>query len=78
MSIESPPTPLFTSDIILEDVSLSRDKTVQWVGINCLQRAGESEQANTEGIPQSDFLAQWQDLLPEGWRKHASMDLLKV
>lgn len=61
-----------------EYVSLSRDKTVQWVGIVCLQRAGESEQANTEGIPQSDFLAQWYDLLPEGWRKHASMDLLKA
>ncbi|CAF9917969.1 hypothetical protein IMSHALPRED_003798 [Imshaugia aleurites] len=55
--------------------TLSRDKTVQWVGIVCLERAGGSD---TEGISQSDFLAQWYDLLPEGWRKHASMDLLKA
>lgn len=78
MSTEFPPAPLFTSDIIVKDVSLSKDKTVWWVGIICLQRAGDFEQANTEGIPQKDFLAQWHDLLPEGWRKHASMDLLKV
>lgn len=69
---------VFTSDINVKDIHLSRDKTVLWVGIVCLQRAGESEQANKEGIVQKDFLAQWHDLLPEGWRKHASMDLLKV
>ena len=51
-------------------------KTIQWVGNICLQRAGESEQAR--GIPQSEFLKQWRDLLPEGWREHASVDLLKV
>lgn len=78
MSIESPLAPLSMPDINLKDVSLDRDKTVQWVGIVCLQKAGESGQASTEGIAQSDFLAQWHDLLPEGWRKHASMDLLKV
>ncbi|KAL9075759.1 MAG: hypothetical protein Q9161_001511 [Pseudevernia consocians] len=78
VSPDSPPALLYTSDTISEDVSLNRDKTVQWVGIICLQRAGESEQANTEGIPQSNFLAQWHDLLPEGWRKHASMELLKA
>ncbi|CAD6580795.1 MAG: hypothetical protein ASARMPREDX12_000268 [Alectoria sarmentosa] len=67
------------TDYLKDDyVSLDRDKTVQWVGIICLQKAGESGQASTEGIAQSDFLAQWHDLLPEGWRKHASMDLLKV
>lgn len=65
-------------DTIFKEVNLSRDETVQWVGMVCLQRAGESEQANAEGIPQSQFLARWHDLLPEGWRKHASMDLLKV
>ena len=78
MSTELDPAFLFTSDTIIEDVELSRDKTVQWVGTVCLQRVGESEQAKIEGIPQLDFLAQWHDLLPEDWRKHASMDLLKV
>lgn len=78
MSIENPLAPLSTSDIDLKDVSLDRDKTVQWVGIVCLQKAGESGQASTKGITKSGFLAQWHDLLPEGWRKHASMDLLKV
>ena len=63
-------------DYILKGITLSRDRTVEWVGDVCLQRVGESDQAKS--IPQSDFLAQWQDLLPEGWRKHASMDLLKV
>ena len=77
MSTETPPAPLFTSDITLKDVSLDRDKTVQWVGIACLQRIGESEQINME-VLQSEFLAQWHNLLPEGWRKHASMDLLNV
>ena len=57
---------------------LSRDRTVEWVGSVCLQKDGESEQANTEGIPQLDFITQWHDLLPEGWRKHAPLDLLKV
>lgn len=69
---------VLTSDLIVKDIHLSRDKTVLWVGIVCLQRAGESEQANKEGIMQKDFLTQWHDLLPEGWRKHAPMDLLKV
>ena len=61
---------------MLKGISLSRDKTIEWVGDVCLQRVGESHQARV--IPQSDFLAQWQDLLPEGWRKHSSMDLLKA
>lgn len=74
----SHPTRVFMSDESLKGVRLSRDKTVQWVGNICLQRAGELEQANTEGVTQSDFLMQWHDLLPEGWRKHASLDLLKV
>ena len=69
---------VLTSDTNVKDIQLSRDKTVLWVGLVCLQRVGESEQANKEGIVQKDFLAQWHDLLPEGWRKHASMDLLKV
>lgn len=72
------PAPLLMSDTIPKGIILSRDKTVQWVGLICLQRAGEFEQDNTHGIPQSDFLAQWRDLLPEDWRRHASMDLLKV
>ena len=63
---------MFTSDTSLKDVTLCRDKTIHWVGNICLQRAGAS------GIPQSDFLAQWHDVLPESWRKHASMDLLNV
>lgn len=66
------------TDYLRDDyVSLDRDKTVQWVGIACLQRIGESEQINME-VLQSEFLAQWHNLLPEGWRKHASMDLLNV
>ena len=69
---------VLTADIIVKDIHLSRDRIVLWVGNVCLQRAGESEQANKEGILQEDFLAQWHNLLPEGWRMHASMDLLKV
>ena len=61
---------------MLKGISLSKDKTIEWVGDVCLQSVGESHQAR--GIPQSDFLAQWQDLLPEDWRKHSSMHLLKA
>ena len=61
-----------TPDTILKDMKLNRDKTTRWVGNAFLQVAGKS------GIPQSDFLAQWRDVLPEDWRKHVSMDLLKV
>ena len=53
-------------------MTLSRDKTIQWVGNVFLESAGES------GVTQSNFLAQWHDVLPENWRKHASIDLLKV
>lgn len=67
---------LFMPDNKLKGITLSRDKIMEWVGDVCLQRVGESDQAKS--IPQSDFLAQWQDLLPEDWRKHASMDLLKA
>lgn len=59
-----------------DGVNLSKDKTIQWVGVVCLQMAGELNQPRS--IPQSEFLAQWHDLLPEGWRKHASMDVLKA
>lgn len=69
---------LFIPDTILKGVMLGRDRTVEWVGGVCLQKAAVSEQANTEGISQLNFLTQWHDLLPEGWRKHASLDLLKV
>ena len=62
----------FKSDTSCKDVSLDRDKTIRWVGNVILQGAGKS------GILQSDFLGQWHDALPEGWRKHALMDLLKV
>lgn len=67
---------LFMPDNTLKGVTLSRDKTIEWVGDVCLQRVGEYDQ--TKSIPQSNFLAQWQDLLPEDWRQHASMDLLKA
>lgn len=67
---------LFMPDNTLKGITLSRDKIIEWVGDICLQRVGESDQAKS--IPQSDLLAQWQDLLPEDWRKHASMDLLKA
>lgn len=77
MSTETPAAPLLTSDVTLKDVTLNRDKTVQWVGMVCLQEIGESEQTNLE-VPRTNFLAQWHDLLPESWREHASMDLLKV
>ena len=74
MTVSSEPLLLsvFTTDTSLQDVTLSGDKTIQWVGNIILESAGEP------GITQSDFLAQWHDVLPEDWRKHASMDLLKV
>ena len=62
----------FESDTIYKDVSLNREKTIRWVGNVFLQGAGKS------GILQSAFLGTWHDALPEGWRTHASMDLLKV
>lgn len=76
MSTETPPAALSMSDKKFEGISLSRERTIQWVGNICLQKSGESVQA--KGVPQSVFLAQWHDLLPEGWRWHASMDLLKA
>ena len=80
MTVSTQPShaPFKTSDTELKGVMLSRDRTVEWVGSVCLQKAGGSEQANTEGISRLDFLTQWHDLLPEGWREHASLDLLKV
>ena len=62
----------FTSDTILENMILNRDKSIRWVGNVFLQDYG------TSGIPQTDFLARWHDALPESWRTHASIDLLKV
>lgn len=67
---------MFMPDNMLKGITLSRDKVIEWVGDICLQRVGESDHAKS--IPQSDFLAQWQDLLPEHWRKHASTDVLKA
>ena len=64
------------SNTLLEGIHLSRDETITWVGDICLQRVTESDKAKS--IPQSEFCVQWRDLLPEGWRKHASMDLLKA
>lgn len=31
-----------------------------------------------QGISESDFLTDWKDLLPEGWRKHVRLGALKV
>ena len=31
-----------------------------------------------ESMPKGKFITQWQDLLPESWRLHASLDLIKV
>ena len=37
----------------------------------------ESQQER-EGIQASRFLQQWQDQLPEAWRRHATLETLKV
>lgn len=31
-----------------------------------------------QGISEPDFLTDWKDLLPEGWRKYVTLSALKV
>ena len=54
--------------------TLSPDKCVPWVGAVILN----SESHLPEGIARSDFMQQWQNLLPEAWREHATLSLLNV
>lgn len=50
------------------------DKCVSWVGDILLNARPMSHQ----GISESDFLTDWKDRLPEGWRKHVTLGALKV
>lgn len=53
--------------------TLNPDICVQWVGAVVLNSTHQPE-----GITRSDFMQQWQNLLPEAWRKHATLSLLNV
>jgi len=57
-----------------EDAILDREKTIPWVGVISL----ESQRDSAEGILLSDFVRDWQNDLPEDWRKHAKIDSLEV
>ncbi|MCJ1451461.1 hypothetical protein MMC28_001798 [Mycoblastus sanguinarius] len=51
----------------------SRFQSVPWVGIVLL----ESLRSSTDEIFSTDFLHNWQNQLPENWRKHATIDMLR-
>lgn len=57
-------------------VTVCSDKCVSWVGDILLNAQPISHEA--QGISESDFLTDWKDLLPEGWRKHVTLGALKV
>lgn len=53
---------------------LSREKTVYWVGMTFL----ESQQDLVDGLCIPDMIEGWKNLLPEIWREHATLNVLKV
>ena len=54
---------------------LDRVKTVQWTGLTLLQVSSEKASAKP-ALQKDDYVAQWQDLLPEAWRGDAALDKL--
>ncbi|KAL2044402.1 hypothetical protein N7G274_003107 [Stereocaulon virgatum] len=61
------------SDLVDDDIALSKEKAVRWVGLVLLQ----SYPPSAEGILLSEFLENWQNQVQEDWRAHASLDALK-
>lgn len=53
---------------------LNREKTISWVGMTFL----ESQQDLVNGLHIPDMIEGWKNLLPEIWREHATLDILKV
>ncbi|KAL6719319.1 hypothetical protein ACLMJK_003558 [Lecanora helva] len=55
------------------DGPLDKDLTVFWVGTVLL----ESQQITRDSVLLSEFLQEWRDILPEGWKEYAHLDVLK-
>ncbi|KAL8828720.1 MAG: hypothetical protein Q9191_002428 [Dirinaria sp. TL-2023a] len=53
--------------------NITAAKSVPWLGTVIL----DSNAISSEGILESMFLQEWQNLLPESWREHVSLTLLK-
>ena len=54
--------------------SLNRDRCIRWVGAIFL----ESQQTSANGILIPDFIQEWQNYLPESWRRYAGLEALKA
>lgn len=58
-----------------QSVQLDRSRTVRWTGMTLLQARSE-RLAPGPMLPKEDYMAQWQDLLPEEWRQDPALDKL--
>lgn len=54
---------------------ISRDECVLWIGLVLLELRSQS---NEGSVMESSFLREWEQQLPEAWREHAKINVLKV
>jgi sister chromatid cohesion protein DCC1 len=54
-----------------ESLQLQQQVAIKWVGRNLLESSHQTED-------KSAFIESWKDALPEAWRPHATLDMLKA
>lgn len=64
---------LHGGDLTTDWAILAKDKCVGWVGGLLL----EAQPTRSQGVAESEFLGDWKNQLPEEWRKHVDLSVLK-